>query len=499
MPTSQLLLKDNYASDLQQVKIFTMLAQCATAMKIEAFVVGGYVRDLILGTPVKDVDIVTLGEGSGMALAQGFAAMFETSGQVTLFKNFGTASLLHDGYSIEFVGARRESYSHDSRKPIVEDGTLADDQQRRDFTINAMSISLNQADFGQLIDPFDGVRDLEERLIITPTDPDVTFSDDPLRMLRAIRFASRLDFDIAAETFEAIRRNAQRIKIISSERIADELNKTIMTPKPSYGFKLMFESGLLELFFPELVALYGVENIEGKSHKDNFYHTLEVLDNVAKAGGDLWLRWAALLHDIAKPATKRYVEGRGFTFHGHEDKGARMVPAIFKRLKLPTHEPMRFVQKLVRMHLRPIGLGKEYVTDSAIRRILVDAGDDIEALMTLCKADVTTKNPAKAKRHIENFNRVLAKMNDVQEADALRNFQPVINGQHIMLTYGWQPGPQIGPIKTAVRELIIDGKVPNDFDAAYNAMLEIGIKQGHRPVRTKEEVLALLQTTEQEA
>ncbi len=491
MPRPSFTVQPSYGAELQKLPLFVKLAQSATVAGIEAYVVGGYVRDLVLGRPVKDVDIVCLGDGAGLELAQHFAAQHPGSSRVVFYKNFGTASLHYDGYDVEFVGARRESYRHDSRKPIVENGTIAEDQARRDFTINAMSISLGASNFGELIDPFEGVEHLRQGLIKTPLDPDVTFSDDPLRMLRAIRFAARLGFDIDADTFAAIINNAERIRIVSAERIIDEINKIVMTAKPSYGFKLLLISKLLDIIFPELVALQGAENIEGKSHKDNFYHTLEVLDNVCQQSDDLWLRWAAILHDIAKPATKRYVPGHGFTFHGHEEKGARMVPGIFKRLKLPMHEPMRFVQKLVRMHLRPIGLGKEAVTDSAIRRIMVDAGDDIEALMILCKSDVTTKNPNKARRIIQNFEKVVEKMALVQDADALRNFQPVITGQHIMLAFDIPPSPIIGPIKTGVRELILDCVIPNELGPAYQAMLEIAAKEGLIPKRSFDEVMAL--------
>ncbi len=451
-------------------EIIASVAKVAQEANIPAFVVGGFVRDLMLNRPLKkDIDFVCLGEGSGIALARAIEKLQGTS-QVVVFKNFGTAQILFNGWSLEFVGARKESYQEDSRKPFVENGTIEDDQNRRDFTINAMAISLQKEDYGYLIDPFNGLKHLDEKIIQTPLDPDITFSDDPLRMFRAIRFAAQLDFDIDGATFESIAKNADRISILSKERISDELNKIIACPKPSYGFKLLYFSGLLERFFPEMVALQGAENLEGKTHKDNFFHTLEVLDNVAAVSDDLWLRWAAILHDIAKPATKRFDPKVGFTFHGHEEKGAKMVPIIFRRLKLPMNEKMKKVQKLVRLHLRPIALVKDEVTDSAIRRIMVDAGDDLEALMILCRADITTKNPNRAKRYLKNFDLVEEKMKEVESKDNLRNFKPVINGEMIMKATGLPPGHEVGVIKEQVRQAILDGFVPNSFPQAWDYM-----------------------------
>jgi putative nucleotidyltransferase with HDIG domain len=400
---------------------------------------------------------------------------------------------MHDGqlWDVEFVGARKESYRSESRKPVVEDGTLEDDQNRRDFTINAMGINLSPATFGELIDPFDGVKDLKRKTIRTPLSPDVTFSDDPLRMMRAIRFASQLNFDIEPDTFDAIVRMNERIGILSRERVTDELNKIILSPTPSYGFKLLYHAGLLERIFPELIALKGVETIEGKGHKDNFYHTLQVLDNVANrtdkspqlTQNELWLRWAALLHDIAKPATKRFDQRVGWTFHGHEDMGARWVPGIFRTMKLPQNEHMRYVQKLVRLHLRPIALTKEQITDSALRRLLVDAGDDLDGLMALCRADITSKNYEKVQKHLRNFDRVERKLHDLEERDKLRNFQPVITGELIMETFDLPPSKEVGEIKTLIREAILDGLIPNALDAAFPFLVDEGRKRGLTPVK----------------
>lgn len=474
----------NFSETLHKNPIFDLVARQADRLGVRAYVIGGYVRDLILKRPSKDIDVVCLGSGIELAEAVGQeAGVF-----VAVFKNFGTAMLKLTGddgqpdWEVEFVGARKESYRVDSRKPIVEDGSLEDDQNRRDFTINAMGISLNRSDFGELIDPFEGQADIKRKLIRTPLNPDITFSDDPLRMMRAIRFATQLNFDIEPDTFDAIVRMNERISIVSKERITDELNKIILSPKPSYGFKLLDAAGLLHQIFPEFLALKGAEFVEGKGHKDNFYHTLQVLDNVATRSTDLWLRWAAVLHDIAKPATKRFDQKVGWTFHGHEELGARMTPGIFRNMKLPLNEKMRFVQKLVRLHLRPIALVKEAITDSALRRLLVDAGEDLEALMTLCRADITSKNYEKVQKHLRNFERVEQKLHDLEERDKLRNFQPVITGELIMETFGLKPSREVGEIKIIVREAILDGHVANTLDAAYPFMVEIGRKHGLEPV-----------------
>lgn len=459
---------------MEKDPVFKSVASAAARLGVPAFVVGGYVRDLILQRPNKDLDFVCL--GSGIQLAESVAK--ELGGvPVTVFKNFGTAMIKLNDRELEFVGARKESYREDSRKPLVEDGTLEEDQQRRDFTINAMAISLQPEAYGQLIDPFGGVEHLKEKLIKTPLDPAITFSDDPLRMLRAIRFAAQLNFDIEADTFEAIRNNVTRLTIVSMERIITELNKIILAPTPSYGFKLLFHSGLLKQFFPEMVALHGVEYQDNKAHKDNFFHTLQVLDNVASVSDDLWLRWAAILHDIAKPATKRFDPQAGWTFHGHEDKGARMVPGIFRRLKLPLNEKMTFVQNLVRLHLRPIALVKE-VSDSAIRRLLFEAGDDIEALMKLCRADITSKNNDKVARFLRNFDVVEQKMKDLEARDQLRNFQPPISGDEIIKWFQLRPGPVIGEIKEEIKEAILEGVIRNDRHEAYDLLLKIAARKG---------------------
>jgi len=472
----------NLAEILYNNPVLNILTETTRKMGIESYVVGGFVRDLILQRPCKDIDIVCLGEGKGIVLAKEIGQNVDKSTQVSVFKNFGTAHLKVGDWDVEFVGARRESYQRDSRKPIVENGTLEDDQNRRDFTINALAISLNAADVGELIDPFDGVKDLKQKMIRTPLVPDVTFSDDPLRMMRAVRFASQLGFDIDPDSFEAIRQMKDRISIISQERIIDELNKIILSATPSYGFKLLYHSGLLHYILPELVALQGVETQDGKGHKDNFYHTLQVLDNVSRVSDDLWLRWAAILHDIAKPATKRFDNRVGWTFHGHEDVGARMVPQIFRRLKLPMNDRMRFVQKLVRLHLRPIPLVKETITDSALRRLLFDSGEDLEALMMLCRADITSKNHEKVKKHIQNFDKVERKLHEVEQRDRIRNFQPVITGEVIMETFGLPPSREVGEIKMAIREAILDGKLRNEWNEAYDFMLGIGRKLGLTPV-----------------
>ncbi|MFN4144938.1 MAG: CCA tRNA nucleotidyltransferase [Runella sp.] len=469
----------NFKETLDTNPLFGKIAEAARQIGIEAYVIGGFVRDLMLRRPSKDIDIVCV--GSGIALAEAVAKVLGV--HVNVFKNFGTAQFVVDGWEVEFVGARRESYQRDSRKPIVEDGTLQDDQNRRDFTINALGISLNTADYGDLIDPFEGVRDLRRKLIRTPLDPEVTFSDDPLRMMRAVRFATQLNFDIEPDTFEGLIKTAERINIISKERIIDELNKIILSPVPSYGFKLLHQAGILKRIFPEFVELQGAEYQDGKGHKDNFYHTLQVLDNIAKNTDDLWLRWAAVMHDIAKPATKRFDPRVGWTFHGHEELGARMTPRIFRNLKLPMNENMRFVQKLVRLHLRPIALTKETITDSALRRLLFEAGDDLEALLTLCRADITSKNPEKVKKHLSNFDKVEQKLYDLEARDQIRNFQPVITGEIIMQTFGIAPSAQVGEIKTAIREAILDGLIPNEYAPAFAFMLAQGEKLGLKPVQ----------------
>ncbi len=469
----------NFAAVLQENPIFTLLSQSAAQQGVDTYVVGGFVRDLLLKRPCKDIDIVCV--GSGIELAETVARNSGKAIEVAVFKNFGTAMLRLDEWEVEFVGARKESYQRESRKPIVENGTLEDDQNRRDFTINALAVSLNEKDFGDLIDPFDGVKDLRNKTIRTPLNPEITFSDDPLRMMRAIRFASQLNFDIEPDTFDAITRMKDRLEIVSQERIIEELNKIILSDTPSYGFKLLYHAGLLGRIFPELVALQGVETLEGKGHKDNFYHTLQVLDNLAPHSQDLWLRWAALLHDIAKPATKRFDKKVGWTFHGHEEMGARMVPGFFRKMKLPLNEKMKFVQKLVRLHLRPIALVKEVVTDSALRRLLYETGEDLEALLMLCRADITSKNYEKVKRHLANFDKVERKLHELEERDKIRNFQPVVTGEVIMETFGLPPGKEVGMLKTEVREAILDGKVRNQFAEAYGYLLDQGKKLGLSP------------------
>lgn len=460
--------------------VFETVGKIADEKNERAFAIGGYVRDKLLGREVKDIDIVV--EGNGIDLAKAAAKALGVN-KVSVYRNFGTAMFQHDGYEIEFVGARKESYRRDSRKPIVEDGTIEDDQKRRDFTINALALSLNKEDYGELIDPFGGLVDLEAQIIRTPLDPDVTYSDDPLRMMRAIRFATQLRFTIVPDSLEAIKRNAERIQIVSMERISVELNKIIEARRPSVGFKLMLRAGLLDQIFPEFVALKGVERINGVGHKDNFYHTLEVLDNLSRNTEDLWLRWSAILHDIAKPQTKRYYPNQGWTFHGHEDKGARMVPKIFKRLKLPTDHRMKYVQKLVALHLRPIALTKEEITDSAIRRLLFDAGDDIDDLMLLCQADITSKNEAKVKRYLKNYELVKKKLVSVEQKDRVRNFQPPISGELIMQTFDIPPSEPVGVIKNAIKDAILDGEIKNDYDEAFAFMLKQGKEIGLTPVK----------------
>jgi tRNA nucleotidyltransferase/poly(A) polymerase len=455
--------------------IFETVASVAESVELETYAVGGYVRDLILQRPSKDIDFVCV--GSGIQLAEAVASALGPDVRVNVFKNFGTAQILYRGLELEFVGARKESYRSESRKPIVEDGTLEDDQRRRDFTMNAMAISLQRHNWGSLVDPFNGLEDIKRKVIRTPLDPGLTFSDDPLRMMRAIRFASQLGFDIEADTFEALTKLAERLKIVSQERITDELNKIILSNPPSYGFKLLFHTGMLNLFLPELVALHGVEYVDNKAHKDNFFHTLQVLDNVARVSGDLWLRWAAILHDIAKPVTKRFDPVNGWTFHGHEDRGARMTPRIFKKLKLPMNEKMVFVQKLVRLHLRPIPLSKE-VTDSAIRRLLFDAGDDLEALMILCRADITSKNAEKVQRFLKNFDVVERKIQEVEQKDHIRNFQPPITGDEIMEMFQIPPGRVIGEIKEQIKEAILEGEIRNDREEAMTLLIKIAREKG---------------------
>lgn len=464
----------NLSSSLEYA-IFKTISTVAEQRSLETYVVGGYVRDIILKRPSKDIDLVCV--GSGIELAQAVAKELGPQVSVAIFKNFGTAQIVFDDLELEFVGARKESYRTESRKPIVEDGSLEDDQKRRDFTINALAISLNKNTLGELGDPFDGIGDIKRKIIRTPLDPVITFSDDPLRMMRAVRFASQLNFDIEADTFAALTSHTERLKIVSGERIIDELNKIILSPVPSYGFKLLFHSGLLKQFFPEMVDLHGVEYIGNNAHKDNFFHTLQVLDNVSKVSDDLWLRWAAIMHDIAKPATKRYDKTHGWTFHGHEEKGARMTPAIFRRLKLPMDERMLFVQKLVRLHLRPIPLVRE-VSDSAIRRLLFEAGDDVEALMKLCRADITSKNNEKVSRFLKNFDLVEQKMGEVEQKDHIRNFQPPVTGDEIIKMFNIPPGRIIGEIKEQIKEAILEGEIKNDRDEALTLLRKIATEKG---------------------
>ncbi len=447
-----------------QQHIFTQISKCANHLNVDAYAIGGFVRDLFLNRESKDIDVVTIGKG--IELAESLHKQLGDTSYLSTFKNFGTAQVKFNDLEIEFVGARKESYNRNSRKPMVEDGTLEDDQNRRDFTINALAIGLSKNNYGKLLDPFNGLQDLENKIIRTPLEPEITYSDDPLRMMRAIRFSSQLNFTIEPESLNAISKNKERIKIVSQERITDELNKIILSPTPSIGFKLLFDTGVLHLIFPEMVKLQGVDTINGLSHKDNFYHTLEVLDNTAKKTNNLWLRWAAILHDIAKPATKRFEEGHGFTFHGHEDKGARMVPKIFTNLKLPLNEKMKYVQKLVQLHLRPIVLAKTEVSDSAVRRLLFEAGDDIDDLMILCESDITTKNPNKVKRYLANFEIVRSKLIELEEKDKLRNWQPPISGEEIMQLYNLPPSREVGILKNALRDAILDGLVENNYESA---------------------------------
>ena len=466
-----------------QHPIFKIIEEASDELGVDAYVIGGFVRDYLLSRGVpKDIDVVAI--GSGIKLAENVASKLKGNPQVSVFKNFGTAMIKHEDLELEFVGARKESYQRDSRKPIVEDGSLEDDQNRRDFTINALALSLNKENFGQLLDPFNGVTDLEKKIIRTPLEPGITYSDDPLRMMRAIRFATQLGFTIQLQSLQAITEHKNRIKIVSKERIVDELHKIIMSPKPSIGLKLLHDTGLMPIILPELVALQGIEEVEGQKHKDNFWHTLEVVDNIAQTTDNLWLRWAALLHDIGKAPTKRFNKKVGWTFHGHEFVGSKMVYKLFKRLRMPLNDKMKFVQKMVLMSSRPIILAEDHVTDSAVRRLVFDAGDYVDDLMTLCEADITTKNPRKQRKYKNNFQIVRQKIVEVEERDQIRNFQPPVSGEEIMETFNLKPSKEIGIIKDAIKEAILEGEIPNEHEAALQFMLQKGESLGLKPVKS---------------